>query len=296
MAAHKFLSKLLPVREYFRMLCIHKKQDVYKQMEEKYRALITQLQSYGSVAVAFSGGVDSTFLLAAAKEALGGQVLAITACPCSFSKREKEDTERYCQKQQIRQVFCPVNELEIEGFAKNPPDRCYLCKKSLFRKMLEIARGHHISTLLDGSNMDDQSDYRPGARAIRELQIKSPLQDVGLYKAEIRLLSRKMGLPTWDKPSFACLASRFPYGEEITREKLQMVEQAEEYLRETGFSQFRVRMHGQMARIEVLPQEISCFLQENIRSCITDRFRQLGFVYVTLDLAGYRTGSMNEVL
>lgn len=265
-------------------------------MEEKYKALTEQLKSYGHVAVAFSGGVDSTFLLAAAKDALGERVLAITACPCSFTKREKEETQRFCQAHQIAQVFCPVNELEIEGFAKNPPERCYLCKKSLFQKMLAIAKEHHISTLLEGSNMDDRSDYRPGARAIRELQVKSPLQDAGLYKAEIRLLSRKMGLHTWDKPSFACLASRFPYGEEITREKLQMVEQAEEYLRETGFSQFRVRMHGQMARIEVLPQEMHCFLQEDIRKCLTERFRQLGFVYVTLDLVGYRTGSMNEVL
>ena len=265
-------------------------------MEEKYKALTEQLKSYGHVAVAFSGGVDSTFLLAAAKDALGERVLAITACPCSFTKREKEETQSFCQENQIAQVFCPVNELEIEGFAQNHPERCYLCKKSLFQKMLAIAKEQHIFTLLEGSNMDDESDYRPGVRAIRELQVKSPLQEAGLYKAEIRLLSRKMGLPTWDKPSFACLASRFPYGEEITREKLQMVEQAEEYLRETGFSQFRVRMHGQMARIEVLPQEIHCFLQEDIRKCITERFRQLGFVYVTLDLAGYRTGSMNEVL
>lgn len=265
-------------------------------LEKKYQKLQEILRSLESVAVAFSGGVDSTFLLKVAQETLGDKAIAITAYPCSFTERERKETEDFCRENHIHQEICKLNEFEIPGFRQNPPDRCYICKKGIFTRLWEVAKKNNINVLAEGSNMDDLGDYRPGRRAIQELGVRSPLQEAGLYKEEIRELSKDMNLPTWNKPSFACLASRFVYGETITEEKLHMVDQAEQFLMDLGFHQFRVRIHGTMARIEVPAEEILKIADNETRTKITEKFHTLGFSYVTLDLQGFRSGSMNETL
>lgn len=262
----------------------------------KLEELKKNLKTLNSVAVAFSSGVDSTFLLKVAHEVLGDQVIAVTVQSRLFPKRELEEARRFCEREGIRHIICPVKELEIEGFRQNPPDRCYLCKKELFRQIQQIAENNRISYVVEGSNLDDDSDYRPGRRAIAELGIRSPLHEAGLTKQEIRVLSKEMGLLTWEKPSFACLASRFAYGEEITEEKLRMVDKAEGELSRMGFRQFRVRIHGTMARIEMLPEDFDRLMKQQNRERIVADFREYGFTYVTMDLAGYRRGSMNEIL
>ena len=260
-------------------------------IEKKFKDLKEILKSYGSIAVAFSSGVDSTFLLKVAHEVLGENAIAITATSEFFPTHEIEEAKFFCQSESINQFILQENILNVENIEDNPPNRCYICKKNLFTKILSIAAENGISNVAEGSNMDDIGDYRPGLQAISELKIKSPLREAQLYKSEIRELSRKLNLPTADKPSMACLASRFVYGEKITAQKLKQVEQAEEFLRTKNFKQFRVRVHDNLARIEILPTDFEKIF--SLREDISINLKNFGFDYVSLDLQGYRTGSMN---
>jgi uncharacterized protein len=262
----------------------------------RYQALLSGLREMGPAVIAFSGGVDSTFLLHAAREALGDRVLAVTATSPTYPRSEREEASRIAREWGVRHRLVESDELKIPGFSENPPDRCYHCKKELFGILAGIARDEGYAAVCDGSNADDTRDFRPGRRAARELSVRSPLQENGLSKEAIRRLSRRFGLPTADRGSFACLSSRFPYGTAIDREKLARVESCEEALREFGFRQFRVRVHDAVARIEVGRDEIPRLFDPAVADAVHARFRDCGFLYVSVDLMGYRTGSMNEGL
>ena len=262
----------------------------------KEKALIEQLKTAGKLAVAFSGGVDSTYLLYKAHEVLGDGALAVTVKSSVLTADEFADTVAFCKQIGVKQVVIDFDVFAVEEFAANPPDRCYYCKKKIFESVKSVAEANGISAVADGSNIDDDGDYRPGMRAIKELGIVSPLKLSGLTKNDIRALSREAELPTWDMPSAACLASRFAYGEKITEDGLKRVGAAEKVIKDLGFKGIRVRVHGDIARIEASPSDIAHMMEESMRTKISTELKQLGFRYVTIDIDGYRMGSMNEVL
>ncbi|MCD6581479.1 MAG: ATP-dependent sacrificial sulfur transferase LarE [Desulfuromusa sp.] len=264
-------------------------------LAEKYQHLQDILSEFSSVAIAFSGGVDSTLLLKVACDSIGtDNVLALTATSPIFPSYEIEQSKRLAEELGVRQQFIDSNEMELTDFVDNGLQRCYYCKHNLLSRFLRELRGTS-RILLDGSNLDDQDDYRPGQKAVTQLQVRSPLFEARLGKPEIRELSRQLDLSTWDKQPFACLATRFPYGTPITVDRLKQIDRCETWLRLQGFSTYRVRYHNQLARIEVSPAEIPRFLEEALRLDLVETFKRNGFDYVTLDLQGYRSGSMNEL-
>ncbi|PYG87836.1 uncharacterized protein LY28_01856 [Ruminiclostridium sufflavum DSM 19573] len=266
--------------------------DIYEKLDN----LKNNIKELQSVAVAFSGGVDSTFLLKVAADVLGREVVAVTAHSSTYPERELNEAIDFAKCRSIRQRVIVSEELEVDGFSDNPVNRCYLCKNELFNKIEAVAREEGARYILEGSNYDDLGDFRPGLQAVSEHGVLSPLRDAMLTKAEIRILSRGMGLKTWNKQAFACLSSRFPYGEKITRERLRMIDRAEQLLLDLGFSQVRVRFHKDVARIEIGQEQFGKMLDSEVREKIYKEFKNIGFMYTTLDLKGYRTGSMNEGL
>ncbi len=265
-------------------------------VEEKYKKLQDLIRGYGKLLVAYSGGVDSTFLLKVAADVLGGNALGIIGVSPSLPRRELEEALEIARKFRLPCHQLRTEEMEDENYARNPANRCYYCKRELFGKMVAYARRHGYPFIADGTNFDDTGDYRPGQEAARELQVVSPLKDAGLGKTDIRRISHSLGLPTWDKPAYACLSSRFPTGLPITEQALRQVEQAEDVLFALGFRQLRVRHHRQIARIEVGSEEIARFLNPEVRREVAERLREIGYQFVTLDLAGYRQGSLNQLI
>ena len=259
----------------------------------KLKAIVSELES---VVVAFSGGVDSTLVTKVCYDVLRDNSMAVTARSETYPDFEFKEAQTLAKEIGIKHLVIDTSELAIEGFANNPPERCYFCKSELFGKLKDIAKQHGFLNVADGANLDDTKEFRPGLEASRELNVMSPLKEAGLTKKDIREVSKLLNLPNWNKPAYACMSSRFPYGQSITEEKLSMVSKAEEYLRALGLVQFRVRHHETIARIEVLPEDIHILTNSPAREELTAKFKEIGFTYVTLDLEGYRSGSMNEVL
>ena len=270
--------------------------NITAQLNNKSNLLKDLLAQMERVLIAYSGGVDSTFLLKVAQEVLGEQVLAVTITSPVYPAEETAQAKAFAQQLGVRHEVLTADNLTQPYFVNNPPDRCYWCKKDLFTLLANLAQEHHLNYVLDGTNVDDLGDFRPGMKAVQELGVRSPLKEAGLTKAEIRVLAREFGLPIWNKPSLACLASRFPYGTRITPENLGQVGQAERFLWQAGFTQVRVRHHDNIARIEVLAADIPKLAGESFRRQFVAYLKELGYAYVTLDLEGYRTGSLNEVL
>jgi uncharacterized protein len=259
----------------------------------KLKAIVSELES---VVVAFSGGVDSTLVTKVCYDVLRDNSMAVTARSETYPDFEFKEAQKLAKEIGIKHLVIDTSELAIEGFANNPPERCYFCKTELFGKLKDIAKEQGFLNVADGANLDDTQEFRPGLQASRELNVRSPLKEAGMTKKDIREVSKMLNLPNWNKPAYACLSSRFPYGQSITEEKLSMVSEAEKYLRGLGLIQFRVRHHETIARIEVLPDDINILTNSPAREELTAKFKEIGFTYVTLDLAGYRSGSMNEVL
>lgn len=271
-------------------------QNITNATKDKYENLKKIIKECGKLAIAFSGGVDSTFLMKVAHDVLGENAVAVTISSLFVTDDELSGAKKFCEDEGIKHVIYKADVLSIPGIYVNPPDRCYICKKAIFTNVGKIVADMWINVVAEGTNVDDDSDYRPGMRAIKELGVRSPLKEAGLTKNEIRQLSHMLSLPTWNMPSAACLASRLAYGEKITGEKLNMVYEAEKYIRSLGFGQFRVRLQSVIARIELSPDDIDRFMDKDIRNAVSEKLHNIGFKYVSLDLDGYRTGSMNEVL
>lgn len=272
------------------------KDDISENTLAKYEKLKSIIKDCGKIAIAFSGGVDSTFLTKVAKDVLGENAVAVTISSILVTNDELKEADDFCKVENIEHLIYKADVLSIPGFENNPPDRCYICKKAIFTNVQNLVGERGISVIAEGTNVDDDGDYRPGMRAIKELGVRSPLKEAGLTKAEIRELSCMLGLKTWNKPSCACLASRFAYGEVINKDKLDMIYSAECYIRSLGFEQFRVRLQDGIARIELRPADIQKFIENGIKDKVSEKLHALGFKYVSLDLDGYRLGSMNEVL
>ncbi len=266
------------------------------ETQKKYYTLIEEIETYGQAAIAFSGGVDSTFLAKVAHDILGKNAIAITVDSEAYPPSSIVSCRSLAEMIGIRLVEIKTSVFTIPGFVENSPDRCYHCKKALFTMMLEKAKKHDITVLVDGSNSDDSADYRPGIRALKELDVKSPLKNNGFTKEDIRAVSKELGLTTWNMQSYACLASRMPYGTSISPELLEKTWRAEELLENLGFARFRVRHHGETARLELDSDGMEIILEHGTRQRVIDHLKALGYTYVTLDLEGYRSGSMNEIL
>ena len=263
-------------------------------MNTKVQALNTYLKSQGKVCIAFSAGIDSSFLLEFANRALNGNVLAIIARGSMMPEKEVQYGREFCKTRNIRLIEIDANEFEVEAFVNNTPDRCYYCKHAIFSKLIEIARENGFDIVADGTNSDDTGDYRPGKRALAELGVKSPLLTCGFSKKEIRECAKEMDIEIWDKPSAACLATRVPTGEKVTAELLKRIEISEDILKKMGFKQVRVRVHGKLARIEVSPDDIVRICQPTIRDEVSYKLKEAGFRFISVDMDGYKTGNMNE--
>jgi len=264
-------------------------------MNVKYQKLKDILQEMGNMLAAFSGGVDSTFLLKAAKDVLGDHLLAVTALSDTTPRQERDEAVRLAEMLGVAHIIVESEEMNLPEFVKNTPDRCYICKKQRYSEMLKIAGEKGFAYLADGENYDDREDYRPGTRAAKELGVRSPLREAGLTKSDIRMISKELNLPTWNKPAFPCLASRIPYHSPITPEKLRQTDAGEIFLREIGMDpQLRVRHYGDTVRIELKAEDIAKLADDTLRIRIVNYFKSIGFDFVTLDLEGYARGSLNK--